>query len=362
MWLVDCLRRCHAYLSQQGPHHSKHSGWIHPTVVCVLHYAVVLPSMLLAHDLLVTKYYFIGIATVNDVSNQHTSHETQISSLNDLCFKGPHGLLPENPIIVPAFFFLYAMWLLVWRIYVSLPTTVPQGPTQTSQPACSLANTILYEYCWLCTLSLHLGWIALVTNRPILASACCVTIGIDQLLWYVDLCHYLVTKIFQTKPSFLVGVCKYLFWEGTTFLSRITCTHHLWTLPILLVESRGVHRLALPLSAILMTMNVLLSRWWTPSHVVLITGIEDKVRDKQASSIRKDTIKYLNVNLSHSFWKDVPISCLQIHSDNPPVQVYLFRLLWRWIAFNTCVYFVLSLLCQRLFFSDAYEPPICYRP
>ena len=51
--------------------------------------------------------------------------------------------------------------------------------------------------------------------------------------------------------------------------------------------------------------------------------------------------KYLNVNLGHELWKDISFSALQINCDDPPVTVYICRLLLRWIGFNTLVFIML---------------------
>jgi len=58
-----------------------------------------------------------------------------------------------------------------------------------------------------------------------------------------------------------------------------------------------------------------------------------------------DTIRYLNVNLSHELWKDITFDILQINHDEPPAALYLFRLLWRWQGFNTIVFAILNLIC-----------------
>ena len=60
--------------------------------------------------------------------------------------------------------------------------------------------------------------------------------------------------------------------------------------------------------------------------------------------------KYLNVNLSHELWKDIKFELLQINYDDPPVFLYIFRLLWRWQGFNTMVFGLLVVL-GRLFFA-----------
>jgi hypothetical protein len=162
-------------------------------------------------------------------------------------------------------------------------------------------------------------------------------VGIDQLLWYVDLLVYFLSG------KFPIGVAGYLFWENTSWSTRITCTHHLWTIPLFLYATRRLPTIALPLSALIMVMNVTLSRFMTPAAIEVI-DVKSSERSKP-----KLLQKYLNVNLSHSLWKDIKISWLQINHDNPPALMYLWRLLWRWEAFNVLVFGLLRLLCYLVF-------------
>jgi len=154
--------------------------------------------------------------------------------------------------------------------------------------------------------------------------------------------------------KFPVGVAKYLTWPQTTWATRVTCTHHLWTLPLLLSTSGGqVPPSALGLSFVFMVLNVCLSRAMIPLDVnqsVRVPQIQagSNNQDEKNFKLIKQS-KYLNVNLSHELWKDIKIGILQINYDNPPVFLYLFRLLWRWQCFNTIVYFTLVLLGKVAF-------------
>ena len=79
------------------------------------------------------------------------------------------------------FLALYFVWLIVWRL-IFCPSTVPRP-------------SIIYESTWLCNGTLALGALASWTDRPTMAMACCVTVGIDQLLWYVDLLGFLLRYV-----------------------------------------------------------------------------------------------------------------------------------------------------------------------
>lgn len=134
--------------------------------------------------------------------------------------------------------------------------------------------------------------------------------------------------------KFPIGVAKYITWPGTSFSTRVTCTHHLWTIPLFVTVARGVHVLAFPLSVVIIITNVILSRWLTPFCT---------------------QTKYLNVNLSYELWRDIKIDALQINYDDPPVFTYLFRLLWRWSGFNLLVFVALFTVSHGIFG----QAPVC---
>ena len=274
---------------QQDELHEKHRRWRHPTVALFVHYIVVGLVSFSSHDWIVTN-----------ASLQQPKLQQQI--------------------IIPFCLMAYATAILLWRLVIFAPNTY-----------------ILYEYCWLCNVTLHLSAAALYFQRPLIAQACCVTVGIDQLLWYVDLLGFV-----WTGGHCPIGVAQYALQPETSWASRITATHHLWTIPLLLYatdtytvnsNNQGLSVWALPLSAILMVANVAASRFLTP-HTVLHL-------DASSSKSPTKTRKAINVNLAHALWKDITFDCLQINYDHPTVWVYLWRLLWRWQAFNTLVFLVL---------------------
>ena len=286
------------WIGHQGHAHEKHRGWAHPITTMLLHYALIIPVSLYSHDFLLRLW---KVTPDQCTFNDSTVESSRAHKIAIFCFG-------------------YSVWLLLWRLYFFTPAVYRAG--------------VIYEFCWLCNVSLVVGGLGLWLNKPIVASAYCVTVGIDQLLWYVDLTWYML------KGKFPVGVAKYIFWEGTSWSTRITCWHHVWTLPLLLWGARGMHALAFPLSFIVMIANVCTARFTTPFH--LHDG-------------KTEPSKYLNVNLSHELWKDIKFKLLQINYDDPPVPVYLFRLLWRWEGFNLAVFIILYGICQAIF-GDA---PVC---
>lgn len=163
------------WLTHGGPKHPKHRGWLHPLVVFVVHYSVMSVLSVAAHDWLVEQYYTNESAPVCHVDDSLQTQRT-LSALG---------------------FFAYAVALLLCRLFFKAPEPGQKATTDWS---------VLYDYCWMCNGTLWLGAWALYTGRPILASALCIAVGVDQILWYVDVAGFL------SIGKFPVGVAKYLLW------------------------------------------------------------------------------------------------------------------------------------------------------
>lgn len=281
------------WISHEGPSAKKHQGWIHPLVAMVLHYAIASLVTFAVHDFLVKP-----TTDADDCVLLHAD---------------THILARE---LVALAVLVYTIWLLLWRLFYA---------SRDHRPG------IIYEYTWLCNVTLVLGAISLVVDRPIVATAHCVAVGIDQLMWYVDLIGWSISGF----TKFPIGVAKYITWPGTSLCTRLTCTHHLWTIPLFVTAAGGVHVAAFPLSVIIVIVNVVLSRWLTPFQL---------------------PTKYLNVNLSYELWRDVKIEILQINYGDPPLFLYLFRLLWRWLCFNFLVFLLLYSVSYCIFGP---APPTC---
>jgi hypothetical protein len=148
----------------------------------------------------------------------------------------------------------------------------------------------IYEFYWLCNLTLFAAALSPLLNRPALAAALGVSVGVDQVLWLVDLLGYPV------KGKFPVGVCAYLFWPSTTNARRLTSTHHLWTIPLLLHCCQGLHLAALPLSFLATSIAVCLTRAMTPESLMTLEPVVIKGEVKVPSRMGRP--HYLNVNLA----------------------------------------------------------------
>ena len=134
------------WISQEGPSATKHRGWLHPLVALLVHYATATIVTFGVHDFLIDngECMLPGNTTSGILSRELVA--LGVSS--------------------------YVAWFLVWRLLHC---------NKDHRPG------ILYEYAWLCNVTLVLGSLGLVTNRPIVATAHCVAVGIDQIMWYVDL-------------------------------------------------------------------------------------------------------------------------------------------------------------------------------
>mmetsp|Transcript_733 Transcript_733/g.975 ORF Transcript_733/g.975 Transcript_733/m.975 type:complete len:335 (-) Transcript_733:53-1057(-) len=310
------------YLFQAGPTHPKHGGGsdliprakfpIHPLLAFLVHYSIVIPSIFLVHDV----YFAPSI-----------------------------DLIEHNDTIIRQTYM--ARFLLIYTLTLF-----------TTRCACSFnsgrlrQHAVLYELTWLCNSTLLMGSIAfgvfdadvgtnntswLFRRRPIIATACCIGVSIDQILWYVDLVGYLISG------KFPVGVMKYLTWPQTLWIDRLTCTHHLWTIPLFIYASNNPLGFdSFKLSFCIVTMKVCLSRWLTPHCIQVIKSKDGDGNENEAVVAETNSdprrYRYLNVNLCHELWRDITFSFLQISHDKPPGWLYLWRLLWRWQLLNYLVF------------------------
>ena len=306
------------YLNQSGPTHPKHGGGlqschqsaaafsssfpIHPLLAFIIHYSIAIPSIFIVHDT-----FFIPA--------EESSEETILRQMN-----------------ISRFIFIYTCILFSTRCVSSF------NAGRLRQHA------VLYELTWLCNSTLVMGCITLgafafvngwlFRRRPLVATACCISVSIDQVLWYVDLVGYI------SGGKFPVGVMKYLTWSQTLWIDRLTCTHHLWTIPTIIYASNVELGLdSFLLSVCIVTIKVCLSRWLTP-HCIQVSKGDDGSGKEETLAKQNDPqrFRYLNVNLCHELWRDISFSLLQISHDKPPGWLYLWRLLWRWQLFNYLVF------------------------
>ena len=158
---------------------------------------------------------------------------------------------------------------------------------------------------------------------------------------------YVVTKVTSASGNgkFVVGVCKYLLWPETRLARKVTSSHHLWCIPLLVWGCGGLHWLALPLSFVATTAGVLLTRVMVPPFVNTMEEVGD------GTVVGKDgRVHYLNVNLSYEVWKDIKFQFLQI--THPDFKVFAPRLVWRWCALNSLVFGFMWAGCKAADWGD----------
>lgn len=324
--MISTPLRMIKYLVQAGPTHPKHGGGlsscaqtlfpIHPLLSFIVHYSIVIPIIFLAHDVFFDK------------TNLTQQQET---------------ILRQT--YVSRFILIYTLILFTTRCVSSFSA----GRLRQ--------HAVLYELTWLCNSTLLVGSMAygafdydgtstnwLFRRRPLVATACCIGVSIDQVLWYVDLVGYFMCG------KFLVGVMKYLTWPQTLWIDRLTCTHHLWTMPLFIYASNTELGLdSFTLSVCIVSIKVCLSRWLTPHSIQVIKSKEDEETcAEDATKSDPQRFRYLNVNLCHELWRDITFGFLQISHDKPPKWLYLWRLLWRWQLFNYLVFIAILSPLSRI--------------
>lgn len=141
-----------SWLLQGGPRAAKHRGKVHPVVTFLLHYAVVASVTVSAHDFLIMQW------PIPDESGSCISSSRQST--------------------VGVFFAVYFVAYFSCRLAL-----------RWHQPDFYIQ---FYEQTFLCSVTIFHASLGLSTNRPILAASFCVAVGIDQILWYVDLAGYLL--------------------------------------------------------------------------------------------------------------------------------------------------------------------------
>ena len=149
------------WLHQAGPYSPKHlEGWAHPVIAFLLHYAIVLPSVIIMHDIMVE-----GLNELSSISFSRCPAGSSSYSTNPF--------MSESD--VSNGFAIYILFTFVYRL--TLRTT--SGSLHK--------RAVIYEFTWLCNSTMIFISIGLRTCRPILALSFCVSVSVDQLLWWVDL-------------------------------------------------------------------------------------------------------------------------------------------------------------------------------
>jgi len=257
---------------------------------------------------------------------------------------------------------------------------------------------LCYEMLWGCNIALVVVAIALQTGRPRLASAAGISVSVDQVLWWVDVATALATKaVLGGQAVWPIGVAKYMSWPETTWPRKLSSSHHLWFLPLVMFTAGipsappcapGALQLfarlggEFALSLVLMACAAAAARCLTPFRMPPEPAPGDAPSsDRRPASVAasvaassawdsccgganasvstsaapRTTIRdmpeekegaYLNINLVYEVWKDLErFPILQV--SHPRGVVHVPRLLCIWATLNvpcTTVLAVLSLV------------------
>ena len=328
--VVARLLQWNDWLTQDASSPKHTADWRHPMVAWLIHSSLSSLIIVAFHDYLLLP----------------TIHHWQ-NGKEDALLLPPLGTISLCPTTVTSpkytaatkvaiFCLLYAVALL-WIRLVSNPPGVHR-------------YSVLYGFTWLCNAALWVGGgFGLATCRFRLATGFAIAVSIDQLLWYVDalgyFCFWAQTKL-SKKPAnkmFLIGVCQYLVWEETQWSAKITCTHHFWTIPILIYGANGkLDGGSYFMNIIIVSSYVLLSRWLIPFGLHPIVATKSNTKKRRFE-------KYMNVNLSHELWQDIKIGILRKQADCQSPRVYLQRLIVWWMLFNFGCFLFLKGMLEMLY-------------
>mmetsp|Transcript_19080 Transcript_19080/g.24888 ORF Transcript_19080/g.24888 Transcript_19080/m.24888 type:complete len:296 (-) Transcript_19080:60-947(-) len=202
---------------------------------------------------------------------------------------------------------------------------------------------LMYEMLWACNVAMLIAIYGFMTNRPRLVSAATMSVSIDQVMWYVDVVGFILSRMVSSKPVWIVGVAKYLVWPETSWGRRITSIHHLWFIPMT-IYTVGIPTYScntmnsqisvfhsfmvdFTLSMFIVVVIAILARILTPFH--------ENSSSPSTSTIAKTSTTvsvYLNINLVYEVWPDVKVPILQCSHPNP--IIHLSRLLFIWSSLN----------------------------
>jgi hypothetical protein len=299
---------------EASPKHVK--DWKHPMTACLIHYFISSFVILKFHDRFLLRIWNTFAKEPEEIPDAPSL--SLCSSSTNIKGKFTAGIC-----------LIYAIILLIVRLAYNTPGTQKKS--------------VLYEFTWLCNAALLVGGgFGLATCRSRVATGFAVAVSVDQTLWYVDALGYTYNSLLSRNNDkmFPIGVCQYLIWPQTQWSSKITCTHHFWTIPLLLYGAGGFDWGSYIMSLVIVFVFVVLSRWLTPF------GLHAK-----NDTATKGFEKYLNVNLSHELWQDIKIRILRRHGDNQSTGVYILRLNLWWSFFNLLCFLLLKMIERILLWN-----------
>lgn len=139
------------WLLQEGPDAKKHKQRAHPVVTFVIHYTVLITTTFYAHDVLVER------------ASRSLQEDCTISE----------ELLKRRQWVGP-----------VLGLYFCMYFAIRLALQWNSKPY--LFNVVFYESTFMCSATIVCSALSFCFHRPLISQAFCITVGIDQLLWWVS--------------------------------------------------------------------------------------------------------------------------------------------------------------------------------
>eukprot|EP01084_Bolivina_argentea_P206922 353153_1 len=200
----------------------------------------------------------------------------------------------------------------------------------------SKTTSVCFELLWGCNLGLLFSAIGCILGRPLLIGISIGLVGLDQTIWYMDICSFLLRR------KYLIGAAGYLSNPEQTFLRSITSLHHLWFLPVtmscLYIGKSYLHKHSFPLSMFIGFLSMIYGRICIPKLIwcPLTKAVKQRIDRIGKSNKTKHTgsfncmvdynneyyLEYFNVNCGHEFYPTVSIGFLHTMNSSP-IYVYL---------------------------------------
>lgn len=207
----------------------------------------------------------------------------------------------------------------------NLMKTKARSPAPSSVAA--QGSLTLYEPMWQCNMAMLLAALACKWRSPRLLAASASTIAVDQMMWYIDVLGYILTR------KWPVGAAAYLSWPETPFVKKLTAWHHIWFLPLCISLLRGLGSFSSATFAASCALNLV---GIAASHALVPCALVDP---------RSGVETYMNINLGHECWKDVKFPMFHWFDRAPMYKIVPWVEL-NWNALNIPPFLLLKLLAR----------------
>lgn len=186
-------------------------------------------------------------------------------------------------------------------------------------------TSVCMELLWGCNTSLLISSIACFKQSPFLISLSLNLIGLDQLLWHIDIISYLLFK--KCK----IGVAGYLETKEMGKIRIITSLHHLWfiwfNLNCLKIGKSKLIKGSFKYSMFIGLLSMIIARLITPKYCwfpIPNSKIAQMINDNDTKQskliIDKENelyLEYMNINCSFEFYPTVNIPILHYFNKLP---------------------------------------------